>query len=79
MSNDELTKAILNVFKKELGIMGDVLPTELLTSIKKNITPELEKLIEKNGYVSKSKYESLEKLVEQLEKRIIDLERNFIN
>ncbi|MDA7642414.1 hypothetical protein N8705_01735 [Gammaproteobacteria bacterium] len=77
MSNDELTKAILNVFKKELGIMGDVLPTELLTSIKKNITPELENLIEKNGYVSKSKYESLEKLVEQLEKRIIDLEKTL--
>jgi polyhydroxyalkanoate synthesis regulator phasin len=77
MSNDELTKAILNVFKKELGIMGDVLPTELLTSIKKNIAPELEKLIEKNGYVSKSKYESLEKLVEQLEKRIIDLEKTL--
>ena len=77
MSNDELTKAILNVFKKELGIMGDVLPTELLTSIKKNITPELEKLIEKNGYVSKSKYESLEKLVEQLEKRIFDLEKTL--
>ncbi|MDA8605236.1 hypothetical protein N9X38_03885 [Gammaproteobacteria bacterium] len=77
MSNDELTKAILNVFKKELGIMGDVLPTEILTSIKKNIAPELEKLIEKNGYVSKSKYESLEKLVEQLEKRIIDLEKTL--
>ena len=57
--------------------MGDVLPTELLTSIKKNITPELEKLIEKNGYVSKSKYDSLEKLVEQLEKRIIDLEKTL--
>lgn len=77
MSNDELTKAVLNVFKKELGAVGDVLPTELLTSIKKNITPELEKLIEKNGYVSKSKYESLEKLVEQLEKRIIDLEKTL--
>jgi len=77
MSNDELTKAILNVFKKELGIMGDVLPTELLASIKKNITPELERLIEKNGYVSKSKYKSLEKLVEQLEKRIIDLEKTL--
>ena len=77
MSNDELTKAILNVFKKELGIMGDVLPTEILTSIKKNIAPELEKLIEKNGYVSKSKYQSLEKLVEQLEKRIIDLEKTL--
>ena len=77
MSNDELTKAILNVLKKELGIMGDVLPTELLTSIKKNITPELEKLIEKNGYVSKSKYESLERLAHELEKRIIDLEKSL--
>ena len=76
MSNDELTKAILNVFKKELGIMGDVLPTELLTSIKENIAPELEKLIEKNGYVSKSKYKSLEKLANNLEQRIIDLENN---
>jgi len=71
MSNDELTKAILNVFKKELGIMGDVLPTELLTSIKKNIAPELEKLIEKNGYVSKSKYDSLEKLVDNLKKELL--------
>jgi len=35
MSNDELTKAILNVFKKELGIMGDVLPTETINLHKK--------------------------------------------
>ncbi|MDC1242256.1 hypothetical protein N8Z97_05520 [Gammaproteobacteria bacterium] len=77
MSNDDLTKAILNVLKKELGVVGDILPTELLTTIKKNITPELEKLIDKNGYVSKSKYDSLERLAKQLEKRIIDLEKNL--
>ena len=33
-----------------------------------------EKLIEKSGYVSKSKYTALEKLADNLEKRIIDLE-----
>ena len=77
MSNDDLTKAILNVLKKELGVVGDILPTELLTTIKKNITPELEKLIDKNGHVSKSKYDSLERLAKQLEKRIIDLEKNL--
>ena len=35
-----------------------------------------EKLIEKSGYVSKSKYIALEKLANNLEKRIIDLENN---
>jgi len=31
-------------------------------------------LIEKSGYVSKSKYTALKKLADSLEKRIIDLE-----
>jgi len=77
MNDKNLTKAILNVFKKELGAIGDALPSELLNGIKKNITPEIEKLIEKSGYVTKSKYDSLERLAQKLEKRIIDLERNL--
>ena len=77
MNDKDLTKAILNVFKKELGAIGDALPSELLNGIKKNITPEIEKLIERSGYVTKSKYDSLEKLAQELEKRIIDLERNL--
>jgi len=77
MNDKNLTKAILNVFKKELGAIGDALPSELLNGIKKNITPEIEKLIEKSGYVTKSKYDSLERLAQELEKRIIDLERNL--
>jgi len=77
MNDKDLTKAILNVFKKELGAIGDALPSELLNGIKKNITPEIEKLIEKSGYVTKSKYDSLERLAQELEKRIIDLERNL--
>jgi polyhydroxyalkanoate synthesis regulator phasin len=77
MNDKNLTEAILNVFKKELGAIGDALPSELLNGIKKNITPEIEKLIERSGYVTKSKYDSLERLAQELEKRIIDLERNL--
>ena len=77
MNDKDLTKAILNVFKKELGAIGDALPSELLNGIKKNITPEIEKLIERSGYVTKSKYDSLERLAQELEKRMIDLERNL--
>ena len=77
MNDKDLTKAILNVFKKELGAIGDALPSELLNGIKKNITPEIEKLIERSGYVTKSKYDSLERLAQELEKRIIDLERDL--
>ena len=69
MNDKDLTKAILNVFKKELGAIGDALPSELLNGIKKNITPEIEKLIERSGYVTKSKYDSLERLAQELEKR----------
>ena len=43
----------------------------------KKISPEIEGLVEKSGYVTKSKYDSLERLAQQLEKRIIDLEKNL--
>jgi hypothetical protein len=77
MNDNDLTKAILNVFKKELGSVGDILPSELLLSIRKKISPEIEGLVEKSGYVTKSKYESLERLAKELEKRIIDLEKKL--
>ena len=77
MNDKDLTKAILNVFKKELGSLGDILPSKLLSSITKKISPEIEGLVEKSGYVTKSKYESLERLAQELEKRIIDLEKSL--
>jgi polyhydroxyalkanoate synthesis regulator phasin len=76
MSQDELSKAIVNILKKEMGAIKDILPPDLLLNLQKVIGPEVEKLIEKNGYVSKSKYTALEKLANNLEKRIIDLENN---
>ena len=77
MNDNDLTKAILSVFKKELGSVGDILPSELLSSVRKKISPEIEGLVEKSGYVTKSKYESLERLAQELEKRIIDLEKSL--
>ena len=74
MSQDELSKAIINILKKEMGSVKDILPSDLLQNLQKVIGPETEKLIEKSGYVSKSKYRALEKLADNLEKRIIDLE-----
>ena len=74
MSQDELSKAIINILKKEMAAVKDILPSDLLQNLQKVIGPEIEKLIEKSGYISKSKYTALEKLAANLEKRIVDLE-----
>ena len=76
MSQDELSKAIINILKKEMGSVKDILPSDLLQNLQKVIGPEIEKLIEKSGYVSKSKYKALEKLANNLEQRTINLENN---
>lgn len=74
MNQDELSKAIINIIKKETGALKDLLPSDLLENLEKIIRPDIENLIEKSGYISKSKYEALERLAEELEKRIIYLE-----
>ena len=77
MSQDELTKAIINIINKELGVVKEILPKDLLKNVQKVISPELENLIEKSGYVSKSKYKALERLAQELEERIVDLEKKI--
>lgn len=74
MNQDELSKAIIDIIKKETSALKDLLPSDLLENLEKIIRPDIESLIEKSGYISKSKYEALERLAEELEKRIIDLE-----
>ena len=76
MSQDELSKAVINILKKEMCSVKDILPPDLLQNLQKVIGPEIENLIEKSGYVSKSKYKALEKLANNLEQRIINLENN---
>jgi len=75
MNQDELSKAIINILKKEMGTIKDILPSDVLQNLQKVIGPEIEKLIEKSGYISRSKYKALEKLANNLEQRIIDLEK----
>lgn len=77
MSQDELTKAIINIINKELGVVKEILPEDLLKNLQNIISPELENLIEKSGYVSKSKYKALEQLAQELEERIVDLEKKI--
>ena len=77
MSQDELTKAIINIINKELGVVKEILPKDLLKNLQNVISPELENLTEKSGYVSKSKYKALERLAQELEERIVDLEKKI--
>ena len=76
MSQNEVTKAIFSIFEKELKNINKLIPGDLLKNLEKNIAPELNNVIEKSGYVSKSKYDSLNKIAKDLEKRISDLEKD---
>jgi polyhydroxyalkanoate synthesis regulator phasin len=76
MSDKDITDAIIRILKKELGAFSDVFPDDFLKDIKKRISPAINDLIESQGFVKKSKYESINKLAEDLEKRIEKLEKN---
>ena len=76
MRQNEVTKAIFSILEKELKNINKLIPGDLLKNLEKNIAPELNNVIEKSGYVSKSKYDSLNKIAKDLEKRISDLEKD---
>ena len=76
MSDKDITDAIIRILKKELGAFSDIFPDDFLKDIKKRISPTINDLIESQGFVKKSKYESINKLAEDLEKRIEKLEKN---
>ena len=76
MSNKDLSEALKRIIEKELTNFSKLLPKDIISNIEKKISPELENIIEKSGYIKKSKYESLEKIADDLEKRINDLEKD---
>ena len=76
MSQNEVSKAIFNILEKELKNINKLIPIDLLRSIEKKVAPDLDKIIEKSGYVKKSKYNSLNDLAQKLEQRIAVLEKN---
>ena len=76
MSQNEVSKAIFNILEKELKNINKLIPIDLLRSIEKKVAPDLDKIIEKSGYVKKSKYDSLNDVAQKLEQRITVLEKN---
>ena len=77
MSQSEVTEAILNILKKEVGALEKLLPSDILKSLEEKINPEVNRIIEGSGYIKKTKYEALKNNIDKLEKRIIELEREL--
>ena len=76
MSDKDLTEALRYIIEKELGKFSKLLPKDILSRIEKNISPEIENIIEQSGYIKKSKYKNLEKIISDLEERINNLEND---
>ena len=74
MKDKDLTEALKSIIEKEFKNFSKLIPKDILENVSNNISPQIEKFIEKNGYVKKSKYQNLEKLINDLEDRIEKLE-----
>ena len=53
------------------------MPSGISEHIEKKVKPQIDALIESQGYVSKQKYELTTKLIKDLEKRITELEKDL--
>ena len=76
MSDKDLSEALKNIIEKELKAFSKLLPADIVSNIEKKVSPQVERIINENGYIKKSKYENLEKIINDLEKRITELEKN---
>jgi len=74
MKDKDLTEALKNIIEKEFNNLSKLIPKDVLENVSNNISPQIEKFLEKSGYVKKSKYQNLEKLINDLEDRIEKLE-----
>ena len=76
MSEKDLSKALRNIIEKELKSLSKLLPKDVISNIEKKISPQIEEIIEQSGYVKKSKYDNLERIIDDLEERVQDLEKD---
>ena len=76
MSEKDLSKALRNIIEKELKSLNKLLPKDVILNIEKKISPQIEEIIEQSGYVKKSKYDNLERIIDDLEERVKDLEKD---
>jgi hypothetical protein len=76
MSDKELSEALRRIIEKELKSLSSLLPKDVISNVEKKISPQVESIIEKGGYIKKSKFDNLEKVIKDLEERINELEKN---
>ena len=76
MNDKDLSEALKNIIEKELKAFSKLLPADIVSNIENNVSPQVERIINQSGYIKKSKYENLEKIINDLEKRIAELEKS---
>ena len=76
MNDKDLSEALKNIIEKELKAFSKLLPADIVSNIENKVSPQVERIINQSGYIKKSKYENLEKIINDLEKRITELEKN---
>tara|TARA_B100000579_G_scaffold131037_2_gene105738 strand:- start:699 stop:929 length:231 start_codon:yes stop_codon:yes gene_type:complete len=76
MANKDLSAALKKILEKEIKKFGSFIPKDVISDIETRISPQIEKIIEQSGYVKKSKYENLERIISDLEERLDKLEKD---
>ena len=76
MKDKDLIEALKNIIEKELKIFNKLIPKDAVKNIEDSISPQIEKIVEQSGYVKKTKYENLKRIIDNLEERISELEKN---
>ena len=75
--SEDLIKAVQNIIHKEFKKIEEYLPNEINIIDREKLSIEIQKLIEGFGYISRDKYEFLKKIIDDLEKRIEELESSI--
>ena len=76
MKDKNLSDALKNIIEKELKALSKLIPNDIMSNIEEGISEQVQNIIKQSGYVKKTKYQNLEKIIEDLEKRISELEKN---
>tara|TARA_Y100000589_G_scaffold102624_1_gene96835 strand:+ start:3163 stop:3402 length:240 start_codon:yes stop_codon:yes gene_type:complete len=79
MTNEDLSSAIKSIIEKELKSFSKLIPKDILSNVEKNIAPQIENIIEQSGFIKRSKYRNLKKIIEDLEKRLSELEKTKVD
>jgi len=79
MTKEDLSSAIKSIIEKELKSFSKLIPKDILSNVEKNIAPQIENIIEQSGFIKRSKYLNLKKIIEDLEKRLSELEKTKVD